>query len=66
MVVAPDDERSYYRVSDRMAREIPGVREYITRVLEFADYGPLALVAFITVINGLAEPISKVAAVVAR
>jgi cystathionine beta-synthase len=22
--VAPDDERSYYRVSDRMAREIPG------------------------------------------
>ncbi|RAV06066.1 CPBP family intramembrane metalloprotease [Mycolicibacterium sp. GF69] len=38
-----------------IAREIPGVREYITRVLEFADYGPLALVVFITVINGLAE-----------
>jgi membrane protease YdiL (CAAX protease family) len=38
-----------------IAREIPGVREYITRVLEFADYGPLALVTFITVINGLAE-----------
>lgn len=38
-----------------IAREIPGVREYITRVLEFADYGPLALVVFITVINGVAE-----------
>ncbi|MDA4105914.1 CPBP family intramembrane glutamic endopeptidase [Mycolicibacterium holsaticum] len=38
-----------------IAREIPGVREYITRVLEFADYGPLVLVVFITVINGLAE-----------
>jgi membrane protease YdiL (CAAX protease family) len=38
-----------------VAREIPGVREYITRVLEFANYGPLALVAFITVVNGLAE-----------
>jgi uncharacterized protein len=38
-----------------VAREILVVREYITRVLEFADYGPLALVAFITVINGIAE-----------
>lgn len=38
-----------------IAREIPGVREYITRVLEYADYGPLILVTFITVINGLAE-----------
>jgi uncharacterized protein len=38
-----------------VAREIPGVREYITRVLEFANYGPLALVVFITVINGIAE-----------
>jgi uncharacterized protein len=38
-----------------VAREIPGVREYITRVLEFADYGPLALVVFITVVNGVAE-----------
>jgi hypothetical protein len=27
------------------AREIPGVREFITRVLDFANYGPLALVA---------------------
>ncbi|PXX08873.1 CPBP family intramembrane glutamic endopeptidase [Mycolicibacterium moriokaense] len=38
-----------------VAREIPGVREYITRVLEFANYGPLALVVFITVLNGIAE-----------
>jgi membrane protease YdiL (CAAX protease family) len=38
-----------------IAREIPPVREYITRVLEYADYGPLVLVVFITVINGLAE-----------
>ena len=38
-----------------IAREIPGVREFITRVLDFANYGPLALVVFITVINGVAE-----------
>ena len=42
-------------VGGLIAREIPGVREYITRVLEFADYGPLALVTFITVVNGVAE-----------
>lgn len=42
-------------VGGLVAREIPGVREYITRVLEFASYGPLALVVFITVINGVAE-----------
>ncbi|MGV0793460.1 CPBP family intramembrane glutamic endopeptidase [Mycolicibacterium sp. XJ1819] len=42
-------------VGGLIAREIPGVREYVTRVLEFADYGPLLLVVFITVINGLAE-----------
>jgi uncharacterized protein len=42
-------------VGGLVAREIAGVREYITRVLEFTDYGPLALVAFITVINGIAE-----------
>ena len=42
-------------VGGLVAREIPGVREYITRVLEFADYGPLALVMFITVVNGIAE-----------
>jgi membrane protease YdiL (CAAX protease family) len=44
-----------FLVGGLIAREIPGVREYITRVLEFADYGPLVLVTFITVINGLAE-----------
>jgi uncharacterized protein len=42
-------------VGGLIAREIPPVRDYITRVLEYADYGPLVLVAFITVINGLAE-----------
>jgi membrane protease YdiL (CAAX protease family) len=42
-------------VGGLIAREIPGVREYITQVLEFADYGPLALVTFITVVNGVAE-----------
>jgi membrane protease YdiL (CAAX protease family) len=42
-------------VGGLIAREIPGVREYITRVLEFADYGPLALITFITVVNGVAE-----------
>jgi len=44
-----------FLVGGLIAREIPGVREYITRVLEFANYGSLALVAFITVINGIAE-----------
>lgn len=38
-----------------IAREIAGVRECITGVLEFANYGPLALVTLITVVNGLAE-----------
>jgi uncharacterized protein len=42
-------------VGGLIAREIPGVREYITRVLEFAGHGPLVLVTFITVINGIAE-----------
>lgn len=42
-------------VGGLITREIPGVREYITRVLEFADYGPLLLVTFITVVNGVAE-----------
>ena len=38
-----------------VAREISGVREYVTQVLVFANYAPLALVVFITVINGVAE-----------
>jgi hypothetical protein len=42
-------------VGGLIAREIPGVREFVTRVLDFANYGPLLLVVFITVINGLAE-----------
>ena len=42
-------------VGGLIAREIPPVREYITRVLEFADYGPLLLVTLITVVNGVAE-----------
>jgi uncharacterized protein len=42
-------------VGGLVAREIDGVREFVTRVLDFANHGPLALVVFITVINGLAE-----------
>jgi membrane protease YdiL (CAAX protease family) len=38
-----------------MAREIPGIREFITGVLEFANQGALPLVVFITLINGIAE-----------
>jgi uncharacterized protein len=44
-----------FSVGGLIARELPGISEYITRVLEFANYGPLALVVFITVINGIAE-----------
>lgn len=40
-----------------VAREIPGVREYITDVLLFANQGALPLVVFITVANGLAEEV---------
>jgi len=42
-------------VGGLVAREIPGVREYITQVLEFTSSGPLALLVFITVVNGVAE-----------
>jgi uncharacterized protein len=38
-----------------VARQIPPVRDYIVQVLEFANYGPLLLVVFITVVNGVAE-----------
>jgi uncharacterized protein len=44
-----------FLVGGLIAREIPGVSEFITRVLDFVNYGPLVLVAFITVINGVAE-----------
>lgn len=40
-----------------VAREIPGIREYITDVLLFANQGALPLVVFITVVNGLAEEV---------
>lgn len=42
-------------VGGLVARQIPGVHEYITRVLEFSNAGPLVLIVFITVINGVAE-----------
>lgn len=38
-----------------IAREISGIREFITRVLEFSNTGPLLLIVFITVVNGVAE-----------
>jgi membrane protease YdiL (CAAX protease family) len=44
-----------FLVGGLIAREIPGVREFVTRVLEFADQGALPLVVFITLINGVAE-----------
>jgi uncharacterized protein len=44
-----------FLVGGLVAREIPGVREYVTRVLEFANHGPLLLVVLITVLNGIAE-----------
>lgn len=42
-------------VGGLVTREIPPVRDYIVQVLEYATYGPLVLVTFITLINGLAE-----------
>lgn len=38
-----------------VAKEIPAVSELITRVLRFADNGPLLAVVAVTLINGLAE-----------
>jgi membrane protease YdiL (CAAX protease family) len=38
-----------------VARQIPPVRDYVVAVLEFATYGPIVLVVFITVVNGIAE-----------
>jgi membrane protease YdiL (CAAX protease family) len=40
-----------------VAREIPGVRDYIVQVLEFANQGSLPVIVAITVINGMAEEI---------
>jgi membrane protease YdiL (CAAX protease family) len=42
-------------VGGLVAREIPPVRDYIVQVLEYTNYGPIFLVTFITLINGLAE-----------
>ena len=42
-------------VGGLVARQIPGVNDYIRAVLEYSNSGPLALIVFITVINGLAE-----------
>ncbi len=42
-------------VGGLICRQIPGVRDYITQVLEFANTGPLWLIVFITVVNGVAE-----------
>jgi CAAX protease family protein len=38
-----------------VAREIAPVRDLITRVLEYSNYGPLWLVVVITLVNGVAE-----------
>ena len=42
-------------VGGLLARQIPAVSEYITRVLEFANQGALPLIVFITLVNGVAE-----------
>lgn len=42
-------------VGGLVAREIPGVNDYIRDVLQYSKSGPLYLIVFITVINGLAE-----------
>jgi len=44
-----------FLVGGQIAREIPGMREFVVRVLDFANHGSLVLVVFITVINGIAE-----------
>jgi membrane protease YdiL (CAAX protease family) len=44
-----------FLVGGLVARELSSVREFVTRILDFANYGPLAVVVFITVINGVAE-----------
>nr|WP_283606064.1 type II CAAX endopeptidase family protein [Mycolicibacterium poriferae] len=42
-------------VGGLVCRQIPPVADYITRVLEYSNVGPLWLVVFITVVNGMAE-----------
>lgn len=38
-----------------VVREIPGVNDYIRAVLQYSNAGPLYVIVFITVINGVAE-----------
>ncbi|WNG86342.1 type II CAAX endopeptidase family protein [Mycobacterium sp. ITM-2016-00317] len=38
-----------------VVREIPGVNDYVREVLQYSNAGPLYLIVFITVINGVAE-----------
>lgn len=40
-----------------VAREIPPVAEFITRVLRYTDFGPLWLIVMITLVNGVAEEV---------
>ncbi|OMC12597.1 abortive infection protein [Mycolicibacterium fortuitum] len=42
-------------VGGLVARLIPGLREYVAAVLEFANHGSLVVVVLITLVNGLAE-----------
>jgi uncharacterized protein len=42
-------------VGGLICRQIPPVSEYITQVLQYSNAGPLWLMVFITVINGIAE-----------
>lgn len=49
------DWSAVFVVGGLIARLIPPVRDYVTAVLEFANHGPLLLVVFITVVNGVAE-----------
>ena len=42
-------------VGGLICRQIPAVADYITRVLEYSNIGPLWLIVFIAVVNGVAE-----------
>ena len=53
--VKASDYAAVFVVGGLVAREIPGVNDYIRQVLEYSKSGPLYLIVFITVINGLAE-----------
>jgi uncharacterized protein len=44
-----------FLVGGLIARQIPPIAEFITRVLEFANQGSLPLVVVITLVNGVAE-----------